>query len=215
VLANLPDVAGAVAPGGGGAVFDEAIRSLRTNVKFLTGQRASSILLVVSAAPGAGSTLVATHLAVALSAAGEGTLLIDGNLRRPGIERQLGIDGGSGLSLLLAGEPGISPVATPWPNLHVMGPGPLPPNPAELLNSHCLPEWLSQARVSYPMIVMDASDLVSTSDALVLAEHADVLLLVARDMKTTATDLATVMARISPVQGKLSGTVLTGNRAFR
>ena len=213
VLAVLPELAGSIAPGAGSAVFDEAIRGLRTNVKFLAGQRTSTILLVASAAPGAGATLVATHLAVAFSAAGEGTLLIDGDLRHPGIEGLLGVAGGTGLSLLLAGEPGITPVATPWPNLHLMGPGPLPPNPAELLHSHCLPEWLDQLRVSYPMIVIDASDLASTSDALVLAEHADLVLLVVRDLKTTASVLATAMARLSPVLAKWSGTVLTGCRA--
>ena len=215
LLASLPEVMGAIAPGAGGADFDEAIRGLRTNVKFLSGQRASTVLLVVPAAPGAGATMVATHLAVALSAAGEGALLIDGNLRRPGIERRLQIAGGSGLSLLLAGEPGIAPIATPWPNLHVMGSGPLPPNPAELLHSHCLPEWLAQARTSYPVIVIDASDLASTSDALVFAEHADLMVLVARDLRTTATDLATAMARLAPVLGKLAGCVLTGSRAGR
>lgn len=209
LLATLPVAAELVAPGTAGPRFDEEIRTLRTNLKFIAGARNSLVVAVLPSAPGVGAATVAANVAVAFAAAGERTLLVDGDLRRPQIETLLGLQGGPGFTLLLAGEPGIAPVGTPWPNLHLLGAGPVPPNSAELLNSHCLPEWLEQVRQRYPVIVFAASDLAGASDALVLADHADVLVLVARDVVTTTTQVADAVTRLTPVQAKLGGSVLT------
>lgn len=211
VLASVP-----LRPSGPQPVpaFDEAIRTLRTNLKFTLPARRGVVIAVAPVQRGDGATTIITQLALAIAAAGERVLLVDANLRHPGIAisdpHATGQGPGFGLSLLLAGEPGIAAVATPHANLHLLPAGALPPNPAELLNSHCLPEWLGQVRATYDLILIDGPALAEAADALIIADHCDGIVLVARDQVTITTEVDAARVILTPHATKLLGGVLNG-----
>lgn len=214
VLGALPLLAQAPTPDGDlPPAFAEAVRHLRAALGFaLKGGGAARVLVVAPVGTGDGASTTALLLATATAAAGERVLLVDANLRQPAQAGLLGFATEQpGLSSLLAGDPGVAPVQTRFMNLDLLGAGIVPPNPAELLHSHCLAEWLGQVRTDYDLIILDAPAAGELADALVLATCADGLLLAARHLRTTTTILDRALESMEPVAAKLVGMVLVGS----
>lgn len=184
----------------------EAMRALWTSLRYALGQaEGCKVILVVSPCSGDGRSTCAARLAAGTAMAGSRTLLVDADLRRPTLAGQLGVAHGNGLVGLLAGEPDLAPASTGLPNLDLMPAGLAPANPSELLNSHCLPEWLTYCRAHYDVVVVDAPALQSCADALLIGGHADSVLLLARAGQTPRADLAEAWARLEPLHGKVAG----------
>lgn len=190
----------------------EAFRGLRTALRLTQRQEDGhgEILLVTSCDSGEGKSTTAARLAVSMAASGLKVLLVDGDLRNPAMSEQLGQVCDRGLSQLLAGEPGISPSATTYPNLDLLDAGAQVPNPGELLGSHCLPEWLQLCRAQYDCVIIDSPPLRWFADSLVLGTYADRLLLVVREGTTQRSSLAKVRTQLAPLDDKPLGVVLVG-----
>lgn len=191
----------------------EAFRGLRAALRLLPGNGSGcQVWMVVSAIPGEGKSTVAARWAAGLAAAGQQVLLVDGDLRNPSLHQELAEPVGNGLVSLLAGEIDISPIATSHPNLHFLAAGAVPQNPAELLNSHCLAEWLTFCRERYDCVVFDSPPLVPVSDALLIGQQVDGIVLVVREGLTSRSDLTAVLAKLGPLREKTLGVVYNGTR---
>lgn len=214
VLGALPHLETMQAPDGDlPPAFAEAVRMLRTAVGFaLPARETARILALAPVSGGDGCSHTAVFLATAAAAAGERVLLVDANLRQPALARLLALADAPGLAQLLAGEPGISPVGTRFMNLDLMGAGTRPDNPAELLSSHCLPEWLALVRPRYDLVIIDTPAAADLADAAVVAAHVDGVLLVARHLGTTGPAIDRAVDRLAPLAGKLVGAVLVDDR---
>jgi succinoglycan biosynthesis transport protein ExoP len=187
----------------------EALRSAWTALRFsLDGRETGLVILVASPCPGDGRSTVATRLAAVMATSGVRTLLVDGDMRRPALDAQCGIQQANGLAQLLSGEPELTPVQTAVPNLDLMAVGARPANPGDLLNSHCLPEWLQHVRQHYQVAVVDSPALADSSDSLTLAGVADGVVIVVRAGATTRTALASATEVLTPVRSKILGTLL-------
>lgn len=161
--------------------FSEAYRTLRTNIDFASVDAPLGSLLVTSTAPGEGKTVVSANLATMFAQAGRRVLLIDADLRKPGIHRLFGISNGRGLtSLLRSDDQPIEGIvrSTGEANLRVLCTGPLPPNPAELLGSQRMQRVLDRLRPEADLIVLDSPPLGGVADAAILASRVDGVLLV-------------------------------------
>lgn len=209
-LGALPD-APALPPlrdRGGPAAVDEAVRSLWASVQVRLQQReAGLVLLIASADARDGRSTVAARLAACAAQSGLRTLLVDGDLRSPSQHHQAGVDAGPGLADLLAGVPGISCSPTAVANLDLMPAGSPVHNPAELLHSHCLGEWLAQVRAAYDVVLLDSPPLAVCADAMLLCGHSSCILLVGAVGHTMHADLAAAMRRLEPVGERLLGCV--------
>src|SRR5215470_4685937 len=131
--------------------MSEAFRALRTSLLLSQADRPPQVILVTSALPREGKTTAAANLAVTLAQLGDRTLLIDADLRKPGVGRLLNLTEGkyAGLSSYLAGVSSLDVVTVAHPsiaNLVAIPTGPLPPNPADLLSSHRLADAIRQLR---------------------------------------------------------------------
>jgi capsular exopolysaccharide synthesis family protein len=154
----------------------EAFRTLRTNIDFASVDTRLSTLLITSSLSGEGKTTVAGNLALVFAQTGRRTLLVDADLRRPGVHRLFDLPNSRGLTtILLGGETDISEIAhaTEEPMLHVLTSGPLPPNPAELLDSRRMHTLIDQFKGLADLVIFDSPPLHAVTDAAILASGLD------------------------------------------
>ena len=193
--------------------MSEAFRALRTALLLSQAGRPPQVILVTSGLPREGKTTAAANLAVTLAQLGDRTLLIDADLRKPGIGRLLNMNGGkhAGLSSYLAGVSSLDLVTVQHPsvpNLSAIPTGPLPPNPADLLSSHRLADAIAQLRAKFKFIVIDTPPVMAATDAVILSVQADGVLLVVRSGETPKEAFTRTRDLLVSVKCRLLGVVL-------
>jgi capsular exopolysaccharide synthesis family protein len=152
--------------------FGEAFRALRTSLLFTSGSERTRVVMVTSAHPMEGKTTTACNLALALAMGGVRVLLIDADLRRPGVHRMLKIAKTAGLSEVLTGQATVETalVALDRPRLSVLTAGTPPPNPSELLGSDQMRVLIEQAQKGqFDWVIVDTPPVLTVTDGVVLA----------------------------------------------
>ena len=193
--------------------MSEAFRALRTALLLSQAGHPPQVILVTSALPREGKTTAAANLAVTLAQLGDRTLLIDADLRKPGIGRLLNLGSGkfAGLSSYLAGVSSLDLVTIQHPaipNLSAIPTGPLPPNPADLLSSHKLADAIVELRSKFKFIVIDSPPVMAATDAVILSVQADGVLLVVRSGETPKEAFTRTRDLLISVKCHLLGVVL-------
>jgi len=152
--------------------FGEAFRSLRTSLVFTAGAGEARVIAVTSSQPLEGKTTTACNLATALALGGSRVLLVDADMRRPGLHRIMGVENNIGLSHLLVGQARVREAVqrTTEPNLFVITAGRTPPNPSELLASDRMKSFITNlGHGPFDWIVLDTPPVLAVTDAVVLA----------------------------------------------
>jgi capsular exopolysaccharide synthesis family protein len=193
--------------------MSEAFRALRTALLLSQADHPPQVILVTSALPREGKTTAAANLAVTLAQLGDRTLLVDADLRKPGVGRLLNMTEGkyAGLSSYLAGVSSLDSVIVPHSsiaNLVAIPTGPLPPNPADLLSSHRLADALSELSSQFKFIVIDSPPIMAATDAVILSVLADGVLLVVRSGETPKEAFTRARDLLASVKCRLLGVVL-------
>jgi polysaccharide biosynthesis transport protein len=193
--------------------MSEAFRALRTSILLSQPDHPPQVILVTSALPREGKTTAAANLAVTLAQLGDKTVLVDADLRKPGVGRLLNLGTGkyAGLSSYLAGVSSLDLVTVPHPaieNLAAIPTGPLPPNPADLLSSHRLTDAITELRKKYKFIVIDSPPIMAATDAVVLSVQTDGVLLVVRSGETPKEAFARTRDLLTSVKCHILGVVL-------
>jgi polysaccharide biosynthesis transport protein len=151
--------------------FSESIRSLRTSLALSSNAQGNNVVLVTSAQPLEGKTTTACNLATALAYGGQKVLLIDADMRRPGVHRGLGIENPCGLSDLLGGRATLADAVQRLaePDLWVMPAGSTPPNPSELLGSTRMESLMAQVHAGpFDWVIIDTPPVLAVTDASIL-----------------------------------------------
>ncbi|MEV4755990.1 polysaccharide biosynthesis tyrosine autokinase [Micromonospora sp. NPDC049559] len=195
----------------------EALRKLRTNLRFVDVAEPARVIAVTSAVQGEGKSTLACNLSIALAEAGWRVLLIDADLRRPRTAHYLGIEGVLGLTDVLTGEVELDDVLRQWGNgsLHVLPGGSSPPNPSELLGSKAMADLLNLLRDQADIVVIDTAPLLPVADGVVVAVQADGALLVSRQGKTSFAEAITAAQSLQAVGARLLGCVLNMVKSVR
>jgi succinoglycan biosynthesis transport protein ExoP len=189
----------------------EAFRKLRTNLQFLHGARGRGVIVVTSARMGEGTSTTACNLAITLAEAGNRVLLVDANLRDPGVADYLGVDSVPGLADVLAGRVVWPYARKPWNRggFEVLPAGSVAHDHSQLLSSFGLADLLGDLRDHYHFIVVDTPPLLPVSDAAAVAARADGVVLVVQHRQTSKEQVAAAVAALHSVSARLLGAVLT------
>ncbi|MEN3307105.1 MAG: tyrosine-protein kinase [Micromonosporaceae bacterium] len=191
----------------------EDLRQLRTNVRLRAADRPLGSIAVIGSVPGEGRTGVAADLAIAFARAGETVVLVDGDLRNPGIDRTFAIPNATGLTTVLRKEASFNDVTRRWrPDLplYLLPTGPLAGEPGEkLLRSAELAKMLESFRSGCVLVIIDSPPLLSDAEAVLLAGATDATVMVARVGHTPADQLAAAVEVLRTKGTNLLGVVAT------
>ena len=188
----------------------EAYRALRTSILLSNSEKPPQTILVTSAVPGEGKSTTAVNTAIALAQTDSRTLLIDMDLRKPKLSQLLSLPVGSGLSGFLSGNTDLSSRIreTSVPNLFLVGAGPTPPNPPELLGSKRMATGFTLLKEYFNHIVIDSPPAMELSDALIISPHTDGVILVARGGRTPRAAVARTSLLFQNVGAKILGVLI-------
>jgi capsular exopolysaccharide synthesis family protein len=189
----------------------ESYRSLRTSLQFIRQERHLRSVVVTSPDVGDGKTSTLANLGVVFTQAGERVVLVSSDLRRPRIGEFFGMDEQAGLTSILSGERTLEETVLPVPGfdrLSLLPTGPVPLNPAELLNSARLRDIFAQLRDHFDLVLIDSPPVLPVTDAAILAQHADATLMLAAAGRTRGADLHRAVEKLDQVGAMILGIVL-------
>jgi polysaccharide biosynthesis transport protein len=170
--------------------FGEAFRSLRTSVVFTSAASGPRVVAVTSSQPLEGKTTTACNLGIALAFGGARVLLVDADMRRPGLHGVIGAQNEMGLSHLLVGQSRMKDVVqtTSEPNLFVISAGRIPPNPSELLASERMNILIENLRSGpFDWVIIDTPPVLAVTDAVIVARSvAGVVFVIGSEMTRRA-----------------------------
>ena len=188
----------------------EAYRSLRTGLQFSTSDGLPRTLLVTSSKPSEGKTTSSISLAKSLAHIGLNVLLVDGDLRNASIHKRMRCSNEVGLSNYLSGskQPDEVVQVTDTEGLILMSSGPLPPNPAELLNGPRLASLLSLAAQSFDIVIIDGPPVMGLADSPILSRAAQSTLVVIAANETRKSVVKVALRRLEMARANIVGALL-------
>ncbi len=189
----------------------EAYRVLRTNLQFSALDKPLATLVCTSAAPGEGKSTTVANLAVVMAQTDRRVILVDADLRRPSLHKILKLPNNVGLSTALLDkrrDPQAYLQETDVANLRVMTTGPIPPNPAEMLNSIRMHEMIELLKGEADVVLFDTPPVLAVADTSILASQVDGTLLVVWAGRTRGELLAQAADRLQSLGIQPLGVVL-------
>ncbi|MDX1303651.1 polysaccharide biosynthesis tyrosine autokinase [Photobacterium sp.] len=188
----------------------EALRSLRTSLHFAMMEAKNNIVMISGPSPGIGKSFISANMAAVVAKAGQRVLIIDADMRKGQMERQMAVTHTPGLSAYLSGqeniealikEPGVE-------NLHYIGRGTVPPNPSELLmhpRFKALMEWASE---NYELVIIDTPPILAVTDPAIVGAHAGTTLLVGRFGQNAVKEIEVTKQRFEQNGIEVKGFIL-------
>jgi capsular exopolysaccharide synthesis family protein len=190
----------------------ECLRTVRTNLLFLSTERPLQKLLVTSSGPQEGKTTAVVDLGITFAQSGQRVLLVDTDMRRPRLHKVFGFSNDLGLSSVLLDEKRLGEAirTTVVPNVSVLVCGPIPPNPAELLHTERFRHVVAELCRRYDRVIFDSPPVSVVTDAQILAADVDGTVLLGKAGKTTKDALTRARRQLDAVEAHVVGTLLNG-----
>ncbi len=192
------------------SVAAEAFRALRTSLHFSVINHEKKIMLITSSFTGEGKSVTSANLAAIFSQTGVKVLIVDCDLRRSTLHEKFGLSKTPGLSELLTGDIAIAEAIqkTIVPNLDMIAAGTAPPNPAELLGSEAMRNFLLSQREKYDHIIVDAPPVLAVTDAALLTAVADIVILVMEAGRVPIKVALHMKETLSNINAPIAGLVI-------
>ncbi len=189
----------------------EAYHTLRTNLTFAALDKPIETLVVTSAAPGEDKSTVLANLAVTMAQGERRTILVDADLRRPGLHQIFSIANDRGLTSMIVEEAALDNpplIDVGVDNLWLVPSGPLPPNPADILGSRKMEQVITALKTRADVVLFDAPPIVAVTDAVVLGTKVDGVLLVVCAGRTRREHVQRAKELLERVHIRIVGAVL-------
>ena len=165
----------------------EQFRIIRSNLQYIVGKGDKTAILVTSSFSGEGKSFVSTNVGAVMALAGKKTVILELDIRKPKVLSGLGMQKGPGITNFLIGKGELKDLVRPVPdheNLYVLGCGPVPPNPSELLLSPKVDEMFAWVKENFDVVMVDTAPVGMVSDAQTLSKYVDCTLYLVRQGHT-------------------------------
>ncbi len=192
----------------------EAYRTLRTNIQFSSLDKPLRTLLVTSTTPDEDKGTTVANLAITIAQTEQRVILVDCDLRRPGLHTLFGLSHEQGLTdaILDQSDAPLPLQPTQVPGLRLLASGPLPPRPSDLLGSQRMKAVLSRLLTEADIVLFDTPPVTVVTDAAVLATCTDGVLLVLKAGKTRRDRAREARRLLEKVKANIIGVVLNNAR---
>lgn len=166
--------------------ISESIRTIRTNLKFMSSEENSNVILITSSIPKEGKTFTCVNIASSFALSNKKTIILGLDLRNPGLFKEFKIDDKVGISTYLTNQSDFEStlIHTEIPNLDLMIAGPIPPNPSELIGSDKMKSLIQLLKEKYSYIIIDTPPIIYASDAIQLFSEVNIILYIVRQNYT-------------------------------
>lgn len=188
----------------------EQYRTLRTNIQYSSIDKEYKTILVTSSNPSEGKSTTIANLAVTFAQQGKKVLLIDADLRKPTVHYTFNLKNIKGLTNVLTKQTTLMDAVqtTEVEHMSVLTCGPIPPNPAELIGSEAMAQFIEVAKTDYDLVLFDTPPLLAVADAQILANRVDGSILVVSSGTTEQDAARKSKDLLESAKGKIIGTVL-------
>ncbi|MGM7721715.1 CpsD/CapB family tyrosine-protein kinase [Metabacillus sp. Hm71] len=193
----------------------EQFRTIRTNIQFSSVDEEVKTIIVTSAGPAEGKSTTTANLAVVFAQQGKKVLMIDADLRKPTVHYTFNKENYIGLSNVLTKQETLVEAiqTTSQENLFVLTSGPVPPNPSELLGSKGMQSMLAEVKQEFDVIILDSPPVLAVTDAQVLSNLTDGVVLVVSSGKTEVDAAKKAKELLQSAKAKILGVVLNNKKA--
>lgn len=197
--------------------IEESYKSIRTNIMLSIIKNGCKTIVVSSSNASEGKTTTSINLAISLAQADQRVLLIDGDLRKPKIHHYFSIPNAPGLTNYLSDTVNSKLSAadlfdtihpTEISNLSIITSGSIPPNPAEILGSEPMADFLKEVAKHYDYIVIDTPPINLVSDALPVIRESDGIIVVVKSNSSTHPELQKTLETLKFIDAKILGFVI-------
>jgi capsular exopolysaccharide synthesis family protein len=190
--------------------ISEQYRTIRTNIQYSSVDEEIKTIMISSSGPGEGKSTTAANLAVTFAQLGKKVLLVDADLRKPTVHYTFGVDNLFGFTTVLTKQRTLDKVIveSDEPDLYILPSGPIPPNPAELLSSKSMEQFMEEAKSKFEYVLFDTPPLLAVADPQIIANQCDGSILVVYSEKTEIDLAKKAKELLEHAQSKLLGVVL-------
>lgn len=194
--------------------ISEQYRTIRTNIQFSSIDNEIRTILVTSSGPGEGKSTTVANLAVVFAQQGKKVLLIDADMRKPTVHYTFHLQNMHGLTSVLSHQKTLQEALnkTDVENLSVLTAGPIPPNPAELLGSKAMNEFIKIASEQFDILLFDTPPVLAVTDAQILANKCDGTILVVSSETTESEVAIKAKELLVSANAKILGAVLNNKK---
>jgi capsular exopolysaccharide synthesis family protein len=191
--------------------YSEAIRSIRTALRYSDVDNPPKVVLITSSLSGEGKTVFATSLARSVARSGGKALLVDCDLRRPSVSKVLEVDGEPGMLDVFAEHPDIDALirVDEGSGMHYIPSKGGTANPQDLLSSQQMRTFLEKMRARYDLIVLDAPPVLAVSDPIILSHFVDTTIYLIRWETTPRPIVIGAVKMLRANGGDIAGVVLS------
>jgi capsular exopolysaccharide synthesis family protein len=190
--------------------ISEQYRTIRTNIQYSSVDKEIKTLMVTSSGPAEGKSTTVANLAVVFAQLGKKVLLVDADLRKPTVHRTFGVNNLFGFTTVLTKQAtlGSTVLETDEKDLYILTSGPVPPNPAELISSKSMEQFIEEAKEQFDYVLFDTPPLLAVADPQILANKVDGSIYVVFSGKTEIDQAKKAKELLENAQSKLVGVVL-------
>jgi capsular exopolysaccharide synthesis family protein len=190
--------------------ISEQYRTIRTNIQYSSIDQEQQAIMITSSGPAEGKSTTAANLAVTFAQLGKKVLLVDADLRKPTVHHTFNQGNLVGFTSVLTKQATFEDavITTDEQDLYILTSGPIPPNPAELLSSKAMEQFIEKAKREYDFVLFDTPPLLAVADPQILANKCDGSILVVYSGKTEIDQAKKAKELLTNAKSKLLGVVL-------
>lgn len=189
--------------------ISESFRTLRINIEFMDMDEELSTIMVTSSVAEEGKSFISSNLSIVMGQDNKKTLYVDADMRRPTGQETFSVVNDKGLSNYLRGKATLEEIVQPtdFENVFVIGSGPIPPNPVELLGSKRMMRFMNEVKGDFDMVILDTPPTLLVADPVIMSKMVDGCLLVVRGEKTDRKLVLKAKQQLENVNAPLLGLV--------